>query len=119
MDAMENDQPTDGPQEPGLSLSRILDDHSIEHLENRRPVDAPAGGWDEEIAVKALEDGYCVECEGMLISLSGFDPPDLFYLMPQTNRHRCIVNLARTTFVRFALQRNIAKDPGNSTGPNH
>ncbi|KAF9651742.1 hypothetical protein BDM02DRAFT_3154130 [Thelephora ganbajun] len=60
---MENGQPTNGPQAPGLSLSRILDDESIEHLEHNKSIDAPAEGWDEESAERRLEDGYCVECE--------------------------------------------------------
>jgi len=76
---MENGQPTNGPQEPGLSLSRILDDESIEHLEHHKSVDAPAEGWDEEATGKQLEDGYCVECEGMLISPGGSDGPELTY----------------------------------------
>lgn len=65
---MENDQPTDEPQSSGISLSRILDDESIEHLEHHKSLDAPAEGWDEEATEKLLEDGYCVECEGMLSS---------------------------------------------------
>ena len=65
---MENDQPTDEPQASGISLSRILDDESIEHLEHHKSLDAPAEGWDEEATEKPLEDGYCVECEGMLSS---------------------------------------------------
>ena len=63
---MENDQPTSGPQATGISLSRILDDESIEHLEHHKSLDATPEGWDEEAAGKPLEDGYCVECEGML-----------------------------------------------------
>ena len=76
---MENGQPTNGPQEPGLSLSRILDDNSIEQLENHQSVDAPAGGWDEEATEKSLEDGYCVECEGTLVSLSRSGVLELIY----------------------------------------
>ena len=63
---MEDGQPTNDPQPSGISLSRILDDESIEHLEHNKPLDAPADGWDEEATGKPLEDGYCVECEGML-----------------------------------------------------
>jgi hypothetical protein len=74
---MENDQPTNDPQAPGLSLSRILDDESIEHLEHHKSVDAPAEGWDEEAAGTRLEDGYCVECEGMLVLPGGSDTPNL------------------------------------------
>lgn len=108
-----------GPREPGLSLSKILDDESIEHLEHHQPVDAPADGWDEETTGKVLEDGYCVECEGMLISSSGFDPPEPMHCpTTQTNQRRCTVKLARTTFVRFALQPNTVGDPGNSIRPN-
>ena len=65
---MENGQPTNGPQATGLSLSRILDDESIEHLEHHRPLGASAEGWDEEATGKRLEDGYCVECEGTVVS---------------------------------------------------
>lgn len=65
---MENDQPTSDPQASGISLSRILDDESIEHLEHHKTSDAPADGWDEEATEKRLEDGYCVECEGTLVS---------------------------------------------------
>jgi len=76
---MENGQLTDGPQAPGLSLSRILDDENIEHLEHHKSVDAPAEGWEEEATGKQLEDGYCVECEGMLVSPGGPDAPELAY----------------------------------------
>jgi hypothetical protein len=65
---MENTQLTNDQQPPGLSLSRILDDESIEHLEDHGSVDASPSGWDEEASEKQLEDGYCVECEGILIS---------------------------------------------------
>jgi hypothetical protein len=68
---MENGQPTDVPQGSGISLSSILDDDSIEHLDHRQPVDTPAEGWDEEATGRALEDGYCVECEGTLVSSTG------------------------------------------------
>lgn len=71
---MENDQPTNDPQAPGISLSRILDDESIEHLEHHKSLDAPAEGWDEEATGKPLEDGYCVECEGMLSPTNPMDP---------------------------------------------
>lgn len=110
---MENGQ----PQDPGLSLSNILDDDSIEQLGHHQPVDGIAEGWDEETTEKVLEDGYCVECEGMHISPTGFNPrfEPLYYPTIQTNQHMCIVNLARTTFARFVLWRNIVKDPGNST----
>jgi hypothetical protein len=110
---MENGQ----PQEPGLSLSNILEDDSIEQLERHQPADGPAEGWDEETTENALEDGYCVECEGMCISPTGFDAQlePVYCPMIQTNQHMCIVNPARTTFARFVLWRNIAKDPGNST----
>jgi hypothetical protein len=64
---MENGHTTNGPEEPGLSLSRILDDDNIEHLEHHLSVDAPVEGWDEAASVKQLEDGYCVECEGVLV----------------------------------------------------
>jgi len=74
---MENGQPTDGPQAPGLSLSRILDDESIEHLEHHKPLDAPVEGSDEEAPGKRLEDGYCVECEGAFVSPGGSDAPEL------------------------------------------
>ena len=70
---MENGQPTNSPQAPGLSLSRILDDESIEHLEHHRSLDASAEGWDEEVTGKQLEDGYCVECEGIVVSPGGPD----------------------------------------------
>lgn len=60
---MENGKPTDDPQTPGLSLSRILDDDSIEHLHGHKSTDTPAEGWDEEATGKLLEEGYCVECE--------------------------------------------------------
>ena len=61
---MENGQPTKDLQSPELSLSRILDDETVEHLESNKSLDAPAEGWDEEATGKQLEDGYCVECEG-------------------------------------------------------
>ena len=64
---MENGQATNGPQAPGLSLSRILDDESIEHLEHHKSLDAPAEGWDEEATEKRLDDGYCIECEGTVV----------------------------------------------------
>ena len=64
---MENGQPTNGPQDPGLSLARILDDDNIEYLEQHLPLDTPAEGEDEELTAKQLEDGYCVECEGKLV----------------------------------------------------
>jgi len=76
---MENDQPANGSQEPGLSLSRILDDDSIEQLENHPSTGAPVEGWDEEATGKSLEDGYCIECEGMLASLSRSDVLELIY----------------------------------------
>lgn len=115
---MENCQPENGPREAGLSLSRILDDDSIEQLEDNRPVCAPAEGWDEETAGKTLEDGCCVECEGRFISPSEFDAPQpIDCPMIQTNQHRCIVNLAPITFVMFALRRNTVKVPGNITRP--
>jgi len=76
---MENGQPTNGPQAPGISLSRILDDESIEHLEHHKSLDAPAEGWDEEGTGKPLEEGYCVECEG---TLSPADPMHLLLLTP-------------------------------------
>lgn len=63
---MENGQPTNDPPASGISLSRILDDESIEHLEHHKPLDAHAEGWVEEATGKPLEDGFCVECEGML-----------------------------------------------------
>ena len=72
---MENGQPTNEPQTPGLSLTRILDDESVEHLEYHKSADALAKGWDEEAAEKRLEDGYCVECEGMFASTGGSDAP--------------------------------------------
>ena len=113
---MENTQLTNSQQPPGLSLSRILDDDSIEHLEDHGSVDASPDGWDEEASEKQLEDGYCVECEGIPISSRKPEAPRL-NLPPRTqiNPLRCIVNRARTTFARFASQRNIAKDPGNNT----
>ena len=77
--AMENGQPANGSQSPGLSLSRILDDESIEHLEQHKHLDAPAEGWDEEATGTRLEDGYCVECEGMPASPGGFDVPGFTY----------------------------------------
>lgn len=80
--AMEDGQPTNGPQEAGLSLSRILDDDNIEHLEHHKSADAPADGWDEETTERVLVDGYCVECEGMLVSPSGSDAP-LTHLPPR------------------------------------
>ena len=64
---MENGQATNGPQAPGLSLSRILDDESIEHLEHHKSLGAPAEGWDEEATEKRLENGYCIECEGTVV----------------------------------------------------
>lgn len=76
---MENDQLANGSQEPGISLSRILDDHSIEQLENHQSVDAPAEGWDEEATGKSLEDGYCIECEGMVAPLSRSIVLELIY----------------------------------------
>ena len=114
---MENGQPTNGSQPSEFSLSRILDDETIEHLEHNKSLDAPAGGWDEEATGKPLEDGYCVECEGML-AFHLVDPMDLNLpatSMTQTSRRGCIANLARTTSAMFASRRNIAKAPGNST----
>ena len=117
---MENGKPVNDSQETGHSLSRILDDESIEHLGHPQVKDAPAEGWDEETTGKMLEDGYCVECEGVLISPNGFDalPEPILCLMIQTSQHTCIVNLARKTFARFASRHNIGRDPGNSTRPN-
>ena len=112
---MENGQPTNGSQSSEISLSRILDDETIEHLEHNKSLDAPAVGWDEEAAEKQLEDGYCVECEGMLASPGRSDTPKLTcHPTTQTSRRRCIVNLARTISVMFASRRNIAKALGNS-----
>jgi hypothetical protein len=73
---MENGQPKNYSQSSELSLSRILDDETIEHLEHT-PLDAPAEGWDEEVTGKQLEDGYCVECEGMPGSPGGSGAPEL------------------------------------------
>lgn len=116
---MENDQPTDDPQMPGVSLSRILDDETIEHLEHHKPLDAPAEGWDEEATGKQLEDGYCVECEGRSASPNGADALTLTSPITQTSRRRCIVNHAQTTSVMYASRRNIERDLGSSTRPNH
>ena len=77
---MENGQPINGSEESGLSLSRILDDHSIEHLGNHHSADTPPEGWDEEVTGKQLEDGYCVECEGTLVSSGESDTPGLILL---------------------------------------
>jgi len=71
---MENDEPANDPQPSGISLSRILDDESIEHLEHHKSLDAPVEGWDEETTGKPLEDGYCVECEGMLSQAAPMHP---------------------------------------------
>lgn len=113
---MENGQPTKDSQPPELSLSRILDDETVEHLESNKSLDALAEGWDEEATEKQLEDGYCVECEGTPAPSGGSDAPELTHCFtPQTNRHRFIVNLARIISVRFASQPSIAKELGNST----
>lgn len=74
---MENGQPTNGSQSSEISLSRILDDETIEHLEHNKSLDAPAEGWDEEATGKQLEDGYCIECEGMLASPGRSNGPEL------------------------------------------
>jgi len=76
---MENGQQKNGSQPSGHSLSRILDDESIEHIERNESLDVPAEGWDEESTEKQLEDGYCVECEGMLASFGGSDALELTY----------------------------------------
>lgn len=115
---MENGQPTDLPQDPRLSLSKILDDDSIEHLEHHKSADAPAEGWDEEATGKALQDGYCVECEGPFISSSGLSAPEPIFMVLKTNQDMCIAKLARITFARFALRPNIVKGPGNNIRPN-
>lgn len=114
---MENGKPTDDPQTPGLSLSRILDDDSIEHLHGHKSTDTPAEGWDEEATGKLLEEGYCVECEGIPVDPVYPVHLDSLATTPQTSQHRSTVNLVRTAFVRFALRRNIAKDLERNTRP--
>lgn len=116
---MENGQPTNGSQSPELSLSRILDDETIEHLEHNKSLDALAEGWDEEVTERELEDGYCVECEGMLHLADPMHPNLLASSMMQTSRRRCIANLARTTSAMFASWRNIVKALESSTRLSH
>ena len=113
---MENDEPTKGSQSSELSLSRILDDETIEHLEPNKSLDAPAEGWDEEATGKQLEDGYCVECEGTSALPGGPNAPELTHRStPQTNQRRFFVNLAQIISARFASRPSTARELGNST----
>jgi len=116
---MENGQPTNGSQSSELSLSRILDDETIEYLEHNKSLDAPTEGWDEEAIERELEDGYCVECEGMLHLPDPIHQNLLASSMTQTSRRRCIANVARTTSAMFASRRNIVKALENSTRLSH
>lgn len=59
------------PQQPGLSLSGILDSHNSElEFPEEQMIEERPEGWDEESGGVVAKDGFCIECEGKLGSLN-------------------------------------------------
>lgn len=123
-----------------FSLENILGDNhdAIEHPTVTGDVaSTPAGGWDEEDTERPLIEGYCIECEGVYLTIPRLQDADHYHLtislrsthceMPaivqmtptsrpfQTNLHKCSVKLAQILIAKSVSPPSIAKVLENDT----
>jgi len=106
--------PSPGPSDPEntcngtFSLENVLSNpENLEHPKYREE-DKPQGGWDEEGVEQSAAEGFCIECEGVLL----FCFRDGVYLLicgVQINQPKCSVKIARTIIAKCVSRHSTGK----------
>ena len=110
--ADENDSPAEEHGSHAFKLDAILNGDDDE-LDESDAVDKAEGGWDEEAKVdEAVAEGFCIECEGILM------PPAVRFIRDtsssQINPPRSTVRLARTITATSVSLHNTEKARANA-----